>query len=68
MIQLTPNIAYRPSTREPLSAEVFFIEKNGKLYIYDVGNGEVEFPNIHKHITPINTFFIKPFFNHFFTK
>lgn len=40
MILITDNISYTPASREPLSAEVFFIKKNEKVYIYDVGNGE----------------------------
>ena len=40
MIFITDNISYTPTSREPLSAEVFFIKKNEKVYIYDVGNGE----------------------------
>ena len=50
MMQLTKNISYQPATREPLSAEVFFINKNNNLYVYDVGNGEIEFPDVHKHV------------------
>ena len=67
MMQLTNTIFYTSSTRTPLSAEVFFIHKNNQLYIYDVGNGEIEFPQIHKnvvlshfhpdHITNINKIF-----------
>ena len=40
MIFITDNISYTPTSREPLSAEVFFIKKNEKVHIYDVGNGE----------------------------
>lgn len=47
MIQINENIFYLPKQTEPLSAEVFFIKKNGNVYIYDVGNGEA-------YITEIN--------------
>ena len=47
MIQINENISYLPKQTEPLSAEVFFIKKNGNVYIYDVGNGEA-------YITEIN--------------
>ena len=40
MIQINDFISYLPKQKEPLSAEVFFINYNNKTYIYDVGNGD----------------------------
>lgn len=40
MKQLSDKICYLPASREPLSAEVFFIEGEKCTYIYDVGCGE----------------------------
>ena len=50
MIFITDNISYTPTSREPLSAEVFFIKKNEKVYIYDVGNNDI---SLH-HINQVN--------------
>ena len=40
MIKINDFISYLPKQKEPLSAEVFFINYNNKTYIYDVGNGD----------------------------
>ena len=45
---ISEKIKYLPSTNNPLSADVYFIDGNEYCYIYDVGNNEYSLSKINK--------------------
>ena len=48
MHQINNHISYLSKQKEPLSAEVFFIQYQDCVFVYDVGNGEQYVDTINK--------------------
>lgn len=53
MNKINEFISYIPKQFNPLSAEVFFIDTKDKLYIYDVGNGQIYLEEIKRQTKPL---------------